>query len=325
MLHVRVISPPGATGGLLGSLDASDAVINVTVAIGAGRHPAGDLVSFDLFTDGANPVLTRLRELGLDREGPITLERVDAAMIDPLVDALRREANDRETAPVWEVVEARIVTSATYPFSFYILMAIAGLIAAVGIITNSQILVVGAMVVGPEYAAILGIALGVNRHDHGAVRRGALALIVGFSLAVLFTFIFGLIMNATVHVPEAFRLGVRPVSDLIDTPNVYSIVVAIAAGIVGVVSTTEDRANTLIGVFVSVTTIPAAADVGVSLAFDAHAKAWGSFEQLILNVVLLLVVGIVGLRFQRAVWRAGSPRAWRQRLLGNRRLPGVGD
>jgi len=324
MLHVRVVSPFETTEELLGVLDGSDAVINVTLTAGAGRQPAGDMVSFDLFTDGANPVLARLRQLGLDRQGPITLERIDAAMMATGADALRREAGDRETAPVWEVVEARIALGAAYPFSFYILMAIAGLIAAVGILTNSQILVVGAMVVGPEYAAILGISLGINRHERGAVRRGAVALVVGFSLAVLFTFVFGVIMDATVNVPEAFRLGVRPVSDLIDSPNVYSIVVAIAAGIVGVVSTTEDRANTLIGVFVSVTTIPAAADVGVSLAFGANAKARGSLEQLLLNVLLLLVVGIVGLRFQRAVWRAGSPRAWRQGLF-RRHASSAGD
>ena len=42
------------------------------------------------------------------------------------------------------------------------LLTIAGLIAAVGIFTNSQILIVGAMVVGPEYAAIISVALGID-------------------------------------------------------------------------------------------------------------------------------------------------------------------
>lgn len=58
-----------------------------------------------------------------------------------------------------------------------------------------------------------------------------------------------------------------------------------------------------IGVFISVTTIPAAADIGVSLAFGSWSEARGSAVQLVLNVVLLIAVGAVGLIVQRATWR----------------------
>jgi uncharacterized membrane protein len=75
------------------------------------------------------------------------------------------------------------------------------------------------------------------------------------------------------------------------------------------VSLTEARANALIGVFISVTTIPAAADVGVSLAFSSWREARGSAVQLLLNVVVLIVVGAAGLSTQRMIWRrrARSP------------------
>jgi uncharacterized membrane protein len=67
--------------------------------------------------------------------------------------------------------------------------------------------------------------------------------------------------------------GVRPVSDLTDAPNWFSFIVALLAGVVGVVSLTEDRSSTLIGVFISVTTIPAASDAGVSQAFGSGSEA----------------------------------------------------
>jgi uncharacterized membrane protein len=85
--------------------------------------------------------------------------------------------------------------------------------------------------------------------------------------------------------------------------------VAILAGMVGVVSLTEARANALIGVFISVTTIPAAADVGVSLAFSSWREAGGSLVQLLLNIVLLIAVGAVGLSTQRAIWRWRAVRS----------------
>ena len=83
--------------------------------------------------------------------------------------------------------------------------------------------------------------------------------------------------------------------------------VAVLAGIVGVVSLTEARANALIGVFISVTTIPAAASIGVSIAYGSWSEARGSLFQLLLNVALLIGVGAAGLRAQRAIWRR-APR-----------------
>jgi uncharacterized membrane protein len=79
-----------------------------------------------------------------------------------------------------------------------------------------------------------------------------------------------------------------------------------------VVSLTESRANALIGVFISVTTIPAAADIGVSLAFGSWHEAGGSALQLLLNVILLIAVGAAGLSAQRAIWRR---RGARQRTI----------
>ena len=69
------------------------------------------------------------------------------------------------------MVEATIRTNATYPPSFYVLLVIAGLIAAVGILTNSQILVIGAMVVGPEYFAIIAAALRLQQAGLAAGAR----------------------------------------------------------------------------------------------------------------------------------------------------------
>jgi len=159
------------------------------------------------------------------------------------------------------------------------------------------------MVVGPEYSAIIAVALGISRRDRGPVRAGLLALLWGFLAAIVITLLFGLAVRGAGKAPAPFLDGTRPVSDLINTPNVYSVIVAILAGLVGVISLTESRANALIGVFISVTTIPAAADVGVSLAFSSWHEAWGSTLQLLLNIALLIVVGAAGLATQRLIWR----------------------
>lgn len=303
MLHVRVVSPPGVTPRLLDRLAGLSGVRNLIVLEGAAQRPYGDAVLFDVDHGAANPVFRALRGLGLDRDGAITVAQVDASLTAAAPAAGRIGSPASEAAPVWEMVEATIRRGAVYPPSFFILLAIAGMIAAVGILTNSQILVVGAMVVGPEYSAIIAAALGISKRERGLVRDGLLALLSGFSAAIVVTLAFGLAVRAAGKAPQQYLEGVRPVSDLINTPNVFSVVVAILAGIVGVVSLTEARAGALIGVFISVTTIPAAADIGVSLAFGSWHEAGGSSLQLLLNVVLLVVVGAGGLATQRAIWR----------------------
>jgi uncharacterized hydrophobic protein (TIGR00271 family) len=304
VLHVHVASPPGLTPAVLSLLTGTPGVLNLVVLPGAARIPAGDAIQFDVASSAANAVLRGLRALQPEgRLGPIAVQPVDAAIGAGDLGRPRRGSYHGEAEPVWDLVESKIVSGSGYAPSFFVLLALAGLIGAVGIFTNSTILIVGAMVVGPEYSAIIAVALGLERRDRAAVRRGLAALAAGFGLAIVVTGLFGLVIRWSGHVPPAYEAGVRPVSDLINSPDLFSVIVAVLAGIVGVVSLTEARAGALIGVFISVTTIPAAADLGLSLAFTSWSAAGGATAQLLLNVVLLIVVGALALRAQRRYWR----------------------
>jgi uncharacterized hydrophobic protein (TIGR00271 family) len=308
MLHVRVVSPAEVTERLLGLLAADPGVINLVVMRAAAAGPGGDAVQFDLTNASANSVLRHLRELGLNRYSPVILQTVDAALTDETKQRPRDPSYHGDQAPVWDLVQARIRADAQYAPSFFLLLIFAGLIGASGILTNSQILVVGAMVVGPEYSAIIAVALGIDRRRRQPVARGLVALIAGFTLAIAVTYLFALAIWASGETPRAYLNGVRPVSDLINSPNLFSVVVAVIAGLVGVVSLTQARSSALTGVFISVTTIPAAADIGVSLAYRSWPEARGSLVQLLINVGLLIVVGALALRAQRAFWQAWQRR-----------------
>ena len=87
---------------------------------------------------------------------------------------------------------------------------------------------------------------------------------------------------------------------------VSAVTLALGAVFIGWVSRTEARAAALIGVCISVTTVPAA-DTGLSIAYASWTEAWGSALQLLLNVTLLIAIGAAVLRLRRIIWHPRSP------------------
>jgi hypothetical protein len=241
MIHLRVISPSDLTERTVSLLAGDPGVLNLVVLPGRARNPDGDAIECDVLSGTANTVLPSLRRLQVDRRGSIVIEPVELAISGRVTDVETQQLGALANAPVWEEVEARIRADGTYSPSFYLFLIIAGIIGAVGILTNSQILIVAAMVLGPEYGAITSIALGLDRHSGKAVRDGLAALTAGFLLAIVAAFAFALLVRVLGLEPTAFRLGIRPVTNLIDTPNIYSLVVAVLAGIVGIVSLAQHR------------------------------------------------------------------------------------
>ena len=311
MIHLRLTCPAVLSDEVLGLIEGDPAITHVVAARGAAIDPPGDAIEFDVGRRAADRVIEALQSTGVAEQGSLVAETIDTVVDRGAGPTGRLRTRFREFPPVWSMVEARVAEGGAYPPSWFLLMMIAGVIGAVGILTNSQILIVGAMVVGPEYGAIVAFAWGVTRRDLLRVRDSSVALVVGFSLAILSAFILGISIRYLADTPRAFTAGVRPVSSFINTPNVFSFIVATVAGVVGVVSLTTARASTMIGVFISVTTIPAAADMGLSAAYGSGSEVGGSLVQLLMNVVVLTIVGMAVLVVQRRVWsriRDDGPR-----------------
>ena len=104
--------------------------------------------------------------------------------------------------------------------------------------------------------------------------------------------------------PDNYVLGSRELTAFIARPDGMALVVAVLAGIVGMLSLTEGRSGALVGVLVSVTTIPAAANVGVAAAYGAWSEVRGAAAQLVLNLTGLLVAGVLTLVVQARTTRS---------------------
>lgn len=311
VLHIRVVCPPGEGAALAAVLLAEVSVHNLVVLPGAAQRPTGDLVQFDVAREAGNAVLALLRDRRLEHTGSIAIERIDMAFSDVAAQAERDAPGDPSEAVIWEEVEARVRDESGLSASIVLMLLIAVAIAAVGILTDSPVLIVGAMVVGPEYGPLASIAMGLHNGRTARVWRGFRTLAVSFPIAIAATWAMTLAIDLAGRTPATYAEGARPLTQFISRPDLFSVIVAVLAGVAGTLALTEAKAGTLIGVLVSITTVPAAANVGVALAHGRGHEAAGALAQLTLNLAAVALVGAVTLRVQWSV-HARRHRAWDQ-------------
>ena len=176
-------------------------------------------------------------------------------------------------AVVWEEVEARTSEGTELSSSFLAFMVVATLIAAVGILTDSIILIIGAMVVGPEFGPLAALCVALVERRLDFARRSAIALAIGFPAAILASYLGTLAFRWLGTAPDDARD--HPDTLFISDPSWFSVVIALLAGVAGMLSLTTAKSGALVGVLISVTTIPAAANVGVAAAYARVARGRG--------------------------------------------------
>jgi uncharacterized hydrophobic protein (TIGR00271 family) len=314
VVHLRIVAPPGLVRRALDLLVESPAVVNVIHLEGASRKPRGDVIFCDVAREEASVVIADLRELGLGESGSIAVENVETSISDLGAKAEAAASGSPADAVVWEEVEARTSESAELSYSFLAFMALATLIAAAGIMTDSQILIIGAMVVGPEFGPLAGFCVAVVERRLGLAKRSLLALAVGFPFAILVTYVVTLLLRALGPAPETVAAVSRPATYFIAHPNTFSVMVALLAGVAGMLSLTTAKSGALLGVLISVTTIPAAANVGVAAAYTDWTEFRGALAQLGINLVCLVSAGVATLAVQRMLYDRRRERYRRERV-----------
>jgi uncharacterized hydrophobic protein (TIGR00271 family) len=302
MVHLRIVAPPDEAQKALGLLIGSPAVCNVVHMPGVARKPAGDLILCDVVRRDVSVLVADLEALGIGRDGSIAMEMVDTEISDA-ADAAEEATEGLAFGDevIWEEVEARTSEETELSINFVEFMMIAALIAAAGILLDSPILIVGAMVVGPEFGPIAGFCVALVQGRRELAKRSAIALTVGVAAAIVVVIAWSLVFKWT-NLADAPGDG-HPLTEFISNPDFFSFFVAYLAGTAGVLSLTSTKSGALIGVLVSVTTIPAIANIGVATAYSDWEETVGAALQLAVNIVALILGGVARLYVQRRQYR----------------------
>lgn len=252
------------------------------------------IIAADVHRQAADVVLDSLAELGVADEDFVLLR---SEVVAPAVTHDHEGYGGGLESFSWLEVVGE-ATANSLPFARYLnRMAVAGVIAAIGVITRNPILIVGAMAVSPDLLPISATCVGI------VLRRGKLAvraistLVLGLVLLAMVAIAVGVLVVAFNWVPENYKVGDGGMQTLA-TLHYSTIAVALAAGVIAMVSF-ETRAAAAVGVAISVTTVPAAAYFGVAVGVGQTNSAREALATLGANVVILLVVGSLTLVVQR--------------------------
>ncbi|MGS2618163.1 DUF389 domain-containing protein [Micromonospora sp. LZ34] len=309
MLHLRVIVPPDQSSAVTDLLAAEPGVTHLAVLADAARQPRGDLILCDVVRESADSVLHGLRQLGVEARGGIAADDVELTISTAADRAARTAPGSGADAVVWDEIAAKTGEQTELSATYLVLIIVATMIAGIGVLLDQPILIVGAMVVGPEFGPLAALCVALLRRRGRVVLRSVQALVVGFLAAMVATVLSTWALDAAGLVTRDMLLAERPLTDFIWRPDALSWVVGLLAGVAGMLSLTSKKSGSLVGVLISVTTVPAAANVAVAAAYRVWHEAAGSALQLVINLCAIVLAGLLTLLVQQLSWWRLTRRA----------------
>lgn len=252
------------------------------------------LVSAELEATSADAAIDRLESLGIGSD-ELTLWRMPG--IQPLGWRRRTRATEPDVQ-VWAEIVGKADENAQLAASYLIFMITAGVIAGVGIVTGSAVLIVGAMAISPDLLPVAAAAIGIVERRLQVTARALRALTLGLGTAALAAFAATAILRVFGRIPEDLILADTMMGQALTQLGPGSLIVAAAAGVAGMLAL-ERPGGAAVGVAISVTTIPAAAYVGAAMAMGRDDPMFGALGVLLANVVLLVIASTITLILQR--------------------------
>lgn len=310
MLHLRVVCSETVAGNVVDVLRGQPGVVAITTTADTTH---GDIVSAYVARDAADTVLTELRASGLGTGGLIALESVDATFGELAEQAVLEAPGPGADAVIWDELYEHIDEDATLTRSYLAFMALATLLAAIGILTDSTVTLVGGMVVGPEFGPLAGLAIALLHRHLARARAALLTLLLGFAVAIVAVALATLAARGVGLVHRSDLSGMRE-TEYIYHPGWLSLLTAPLAGAAGMLALSSRKSAALIGVFVSVTTVPAAGNAAVAGVLGNWHDSLQSLAQLGINLACIIAAAAATLAAMHALPRNGrSPLPWRSR------------
>jgi uncharacterized hydrophobic protein (TIGR00271 family) len=285
------VSAAGAPrfGKLLGELDGVRRVVRQPSA----EEPESFVFVADVEPAAADRLVEEIAAMG------IGIDDYVLARIDVVAPERRHLAGGTDFGGfAWVEVMGQARANSRPLARYLALIVVAAVIAALGVIKSSSILIVGAMAVSPDLLPICATCVGIVGGRMHLARRAFLTLTLGLALVVVVAAALTAALKVVDLLPAGFSIADSNLNGLAHT-DYSTVLIALAAGVAAILSF-ETRASAAVGVAISVTTMPASAYLGVAIGGGGTGSALGTLAVLVVNVVLMIVSGTLTLVAQRS-------------------------
>ena len=297
---LQITIPAGKRETLLSTLD--DEGIDYLVSDETSGREFDAIAYIPLPTNAVESVLEQLREVGLDEDAYVVV--LDAnTVVSRRFTKLQEEYDEDRIARDELVAAASELVPST---NTYILMTIvSALIATAGLLLDSPAVVVGSMVIAPLVGPATSASIGTVVSEQRMFIRGIYLQGMGLLLAIIAAFAFAFVVRNVNLIPPITDITTVPEIRERVAPDFLSLVIAIGAGVAGIVSLTTGVSTALVGVMIAVALIPPAATVGIGLAWGAPLVTLGSGVLVLVNVLSINLAAMV------VLWYSGyRPQHW---------------
>ena len=310
--HVRLVQvmvPTGKRQAVLGVLDEEDVDYALSDETSGRDYTA--VVTFPLPTAAVEPILDRLREVGIERNAYTVVIQAETVVSDRFEALAERYESDEEESAngariAREELVARAGEMAPRVRPYVLMTAVSAIVATAGLLLDSPAVVVGSMVIAPLIGPAMAASVGTVVDDPELALRGIKLQALGGVVAVGAAAAFALVIRTTNVVPlsadEVFAIG--EVRERL-APDVLSLVIALGAGAAGAVSLASGVSSALVGVMIAAALVPPTAVVGIGIAWGEPGAVVGSGVLVLVNILAINLVALV------VLWRYGyRPRLW---------------
>lgn len=197
-----------------------------------------------------------------------------------------RTFNIREGRAPYHVIRKRFVNGARLTGTHLCILIVAMIIACIGLDTDSDIAIVGAMLICPLMGSVLAIAYGVATVDRALMRDalGGLVLQMAFCL-----------ITSTIYFVLSPVAGMTPA--LVDNsgPTIWHLMLALVGGFAGGLGNSRDQepATVISGVAVATALMPPLCAAGYGLAAANAGVFLGALYEFGINVVFIALSAAV--------------------------------
>ena len=210
----------------------------------------------------------------------------------------------------------RVVALSAFNGSYVVLMATAGVLSAIALLTNSVPVLIGSMIIAPALPPLALISFGIVNRDADLAFDGAISAVLGLCISMAAAVVVTALLNVIQVLPSEASLLDRDLLQERVSPGFYSVVTAVAAGIAGMIALTERKTDTLVGVVAALALVPAAVAGAIAFLSEDPVRGWGGIALLAINVVLIVLSGVLTLLFYAAVNSDGSDNSLRDKSAG---------